>query len=86
MKFARGWVIIHEWAAFSTFIPDPDGPHEIGESIEAAKFMEWLRPQLAPADMESDYDATEGSILDKTEEEQSAWAKTRKTNVSKSSE
>eukprot|EP01122_Echinamoeba_exundans_P008116 TRINITY_DN262_c0_g2_i1.p1 TRINITY_DN262_c0_g2~~TRINITY_DN262_c0_g2_i1.p1 ORF type:complete len:442 (+),score=63.46 TRINITY_DN262_c0_g2_i1:137-1462(+) len=86
MKFVRGWVIIHEWAAFSTFIPDPDGPHEIGESIEAAKFMEWLRPLLAPANMESSYDPVEGSILDKTEEEQSEWSKQMKQIVQKGSE
>ena len=32
--YARGWVIIHEWAAFGTFIPRNDGPHYLGVSVK----------------------------------------------------
>ena len=32
--YARGWVIIHEWAAFSTFIPNNNGPHYLGVSVK----------------------------------------------------
>ena len=32
--YARGWVIIHEWAAFATFIPNNNGPHYLGVSVK----------------------------------------------------
>ena len=32
--YARGWVIIHEWAAFGTFIPNNDGPHFLGVDVK----------------------------------------------------
>jgi len=32
--YARGWVIIHEWAAFGTFIPRNDGPHFLGVDVK----------------------------------------------------
>ena len=32
--YARGWIICHEWAAFSTFIPRNDGPHYLGVSVK----------------------------------------------------
>lgn len=68
-ELLRGHVIIHEWAAFSTFIPDPTGPHEIGVSIEAEEFLQWLRPLLAPPFMKSDYSEEKGSVLEKVDDE-----------------
>ena len=32
--YARGWIILHEWAAFSTFIPRNDGPHYLGVDVK----------------------------------------------------
>ena len=32
--YARGRIILHEWAAFSTFIPQKDGPHFLGVKIK----------------------------------------------------
>ena len=32
--YARGYVVIHEWAAFGTFIPRNDGPHFLGVDIK----------------------------------------------------
>ena len=32
--YARGWIICHEWAAFSTFIPRNDGPHYLGVCVK----------------------------------------------------
>lgn len=73
IKYVRGYVVIHEWAAFSTFIPHPDGPHEMGESVDSAAFMAWLRALLAPPEMVSDYNKEDGSILDQAVEQQNAW-------------
>ena len=32
--YARGWIILHEWAAFGTFIPRSDGPHYLGVDVK----------------------------------------------------
>ena len=32
--YARGYVVIHEWAAFGTFIPRNDGPHYLGVDVK----------------------------------------------------
>ena len=32
--YARGWIILHEWAAFSTFIPSNHGPHYLGIKVK----------------------------------------------------
>ena len=32
--YARGYIILHEWAAFSTFIPRNDGPHYLGIKVK----------------------------------------------------
>jgi purine nucleosidase len=32
--YARGYVLIHEWAAFGTFIPRNDGPHYLGVEVK----------------------------------------------------
>ena len=41
--YARGRIVCHEWAAFSTFIPQKDGPHYLGVKIkEKNSFLEDL--------------------------------------------
>jgi len=41
--YARGRVISHEWAAFSTFIPQENGPHYLGVDVKKDnKFLEIL--------------------------------------------
>ena len=41
--YARGRVVSHEWAAFSTFIPQENGPHYLGLDIKKDnKFLEIL--------------------------------------------
>ena len=32
--YARGYLIVHEWAAFGTFIPRNDGPHYLGIDVK----------------------------------------------------
>ena len=32
--YAPGIVVIHEWAAFATFIPRKDGPHYLGVEVK----------------------------------------------------
>jgi inosine-uridine nucleoside N-ribohydrolase len=32
--YARGYIILHEWAAFGTFIPKNDGPHYLGVDLK----------------------------------------------------
>ena len=32
--YAKGWIVLHEWAAFSTFIPRNDGPHYLGVDVK----------------------------------------------------
>ena len=32
--YARGWMVLHEWAAFGTFIPRNDGPHYLGVDVK----------------------------------------------------
>ena len=32
--YARGYIILHEWAAFATFIPKNDGPHYLGVDLK----------------------------------------------------
>jgi len=31
--YVRGHVMVHEWAGFTSFVPDPNGPHRIGDTI-----------------------------------------------------
>ena len=41
--YARGRVVSHEWAAFSTFIPQENGPHYLGLDVKKDnKFLEIL--------------------------------------------
>ncbi|KAH3761349.1 purine nucleosidase [Pelomyxa schiedti] len=33
VKYSRGHLLVHEWAGYSTFIPNPTGPHLVAESL-----------------------------------------------------
>ncbi|KAL7715661.1 Inosine-uridine preferring nucleoside hydrolase [Entamoeba marina] len=45
--YVNGTMIIHEWAAFGTFIPHPDGRHKLGVGVyEKDKFLEKLSKTL----------------------------------------
>ena len=49
--YLPGTLIIHEWAAFSTFIPHQDGIHLLGVDIrEKDKFLEHLSQGLMKSD------------------------------------
>jgi len=42
VSYARGYLIIHEWAGFSSFIYDPLGPHRIGVKISEENSKKFL--------------------------------------------
>ena len=45
--YARGYVIVHEWAAFGTFIPRNDGPHYLGIDVKKNNhFLEKLEKTI----------------------------------------
>lgn len=45
--YLRGRIIIHEWAAFSTFIPQKNGPHYLAVKIKKdVKFLEFLKQTI----------------------------------------
>jgi len=44
----RGHLMVHEWAAFTTFVADPNGPHRIGASVNAVGFLTWFTKQMIP--------------------------------------
>lgn len=45
--YLRGRIIIHEWAAFSTFIPQKNGPHYLSVKIkDNIKFLEFLKQTI----------------------------------------
>lgn len=46
VKYARGHLMIHEWAGFSTFVLDEAGPHRIGVTVAAEEFLEFLSAAL----------------------------------------
>jgi hypothetical protein len=48
VKYARGHLMIHEWAGFPTFVLDPKGPHRIGVSISDDDFLMFLTKYLLP--------------------------------------
>lgn len=43
-----GHLMIHEWAAFSTFVCSEEGPHRIGRTVRARPFLEMLGSCLMP--------------------------------------
>ena len=49
--YARGYVIVHEWAAFGTFIPRKDGPHYLGIDVKKNNnFLEKLEKTISGID------------------------------------
>jgi hypothetical protein len=49
VKFVRGRLLIHEWAGFSSFVPDPMGNHRIGLSmIDKTAFLDFFGNALIP--------------------------------------
>ncbi|KAK8835767.1 hypothetical protein M9Y10_040587 [Tritrichomonas musculus] len=47
--YVNGTFIVHEWAAFSTFIPNKDGKHLLGIHVDqedTKAFLEWLGRRL----------------------------------------
>eukprot|EP01114_Cavostelium_apophysatum_P019209 TRINITY_DN6127_c0_g1_i2.p1 TRINITY_DN6127_c0_g1~~TRINITY_DN6127_c0_g1_i2.p1 ORF type:complete len:420 (-),score=57.91 TRINITY_DN6127_c0_g1_i2:975-2234(-) len=46
VEYATGHLLIHEWAGFSSFVPDPNGPHKIGVSVKVTEFMEFMTNAL----------------------------------------
>ena len=49
--YARGYVIVHEWAAFGTFIPRKDGPHYLGIDVKKNNnFLEKLEKTISGND------------------------------------
>ena len=48
VKYARGDLLVTRWAAFSVFVPNPNGKHRIGRSIDKKAFLEWFSLNLVP--------------------------------------
>jgi purine nucleosidase len=46
---APGHLMIHEWAAFGTFVCVPGGPHRLARSVAVRPFLDYLSARLAPA-------------------------------------
>jgi len=38
----------HEWAAFTSFVADPKGPHRIGIDIDSLSFLNWFTKNMMP--------------------------------------
>eukprot|EP01083_Nonionella_stella_P024318 67203_1 len=42
LRYCNGTIVVHEWAAFITFVPDPYGPHRFAyKCINPQKWVEW---------------------------------------------
>ena len=48
MKFKEGFLMVHEWGAFPTFVTQPGGPHRIGCEVEKDLFLQFLTKYLRP--------------------------------------
>jgi len=45
---APGHLIVHEWAAFATFVCGEGGPHRLATSVRARAFLDFLSGRLVP--------------------------------------
>ncbi len=45
VRYVRGRVRIHD-NGDSTFVTDPEGPHQVGIGIDSGRFLDWFFPQL----------------------------------------
>jgi inosine-uridine nucleoside N-ribohydrolase len=43
-----GNLMVHEWAAFATFVCGDGGPHRIGRAVDAGPFLEMMSSCLSP--------------------------------------
>eukprot|EP01084_Bolivina_argentea_P004107 7774_1 len=42
LRYCNGTIVVHEWAAFVTFVPDKNGPHRFAyKVINPEKWMKW---------------------------------------------
>jgi len=47
LKYIQGTFVVHEWAAFMTFVPDPTGPHRLAVSCyDPRAWLQWLDDTL----------------------------------------
>jgi inosine-uridine nucleoside N-ribohydrolase len=44
-----GHLLVHEWAAFNSFVCSPGGPHRIARAVEREPFIELMSASLRPA-------------------------------------
>ena len=45
---APGHLLVHEWAAFATFVCGEGGPHRLGRTVRAEPFVRFLTEHLMP--------------------------------------
>jgi hypothetical protein len=80
VQYARGHLMIHEWAGFSSFVLDPLGPHRIGVSVQRDAFLnflsEHLTRDLVSEHQEGDKDKKKMEETNKYEEEKDDNAET----------
>ena len=43
-----GYLMVHEWAAFASFVCVPGGPHRMARSVSARSFIEFLSTHIEP--------------------------------------
>lgn len=48
ITFKEGFLMVHEWGAFPTFVTKPGGPHRIGCEVEKDLFLRFLTKYLRP--------------------------------------
>ena len=47
LRYVQGTFVVHEWAAFMTFVPDPLGPHRLSVSCyDPRAWLKWLDETL----------------------------------------
>ena len=47
LTYVQGTFVVHEWAAFATFVPDPNGSHRLAVScLDPSAWLTWLEETL----------------------------------------
>eukprot|EP01119_Soliformovum_irregulare_P013078 TRINITY_DN3451_c0_g1_i7.p2 TRINITY_DN3451_c0_g1~~TRINITY_DN3451_c0_g1_i7.p2 ORF type:complete len:190 (-),score=69.79 TRINITY_DN3451_c0_g1_i7:216-785(-) len=77
VKYARGHLMVHEWAGFTSFVLDPKGPHRIGVSVDRDGFLDFLKEKLLLNNI-ADEDPKDGESKDGDVEAPSDEVKTLK--------
>eukprot|EP01128_Nolandella_sp_AFSM9_P007467 TRINITY_DN409_c0_g1_i1.p1 TRINITY_DN409_c0_g1~~TRINITY_DN409_c0_g1_i1.p1 ORF type:complete len:490 (-),score=86.35 TRINITY_DN409_c0_g1_i1:95-1522(-) len=49
VKYERGHILIHRWAGFTSFVPDPLGRHRLSTSVDHLGFLKWFTSQILPS-------------------------------------